>query len=64
MIVGGLALTATGLYALAAGQPYSIWFFLLMPGVLALCIFGPLGFVARNGYRQAELRRMQAQEFE
>jgi hypothetical protein len=56
------ALAAAGLVALVAGQPWGVWFFLGLPGVLGLLIFLPLRRVMTVAYAQAEARRMQAKD--
>ena len=59
----GLVLLAAGVTALATGQPYAVWYTLLLPGALAtvlMSIFTPL---VRVLYRQAEHRRLEAEEF-
>ena len=60
----GAVLLALGIAAVASGQPYGIWYGLLLPGVLLLLVVGPLGLVFRKSQRMAEQRKMQAQEFE
>ena len=63
-LVLGVLLLAAGITALVSGQPYGVWYALLLPGVIAtamLGIFTPL--LARLWYRQAEMRRLEAEEF-
>jgi hypothetical protein len=63
LIVGMSALSfMAGLIALAAGQPFGVWFFLLPPGLCAVLV-GALLPVVRMRYREAEARRMQAEDF-
>jgi hypothetical protein len=62
-----LLLTAAGLLAAAVvalvdGQPYGVWYGLGLPGVLGVAVLGPLFPLARLRYRQAEERRMQAED--
>lgn len=56
----GAVLLVTGLVALAIGQPYAVYYPLLLGG--GLCgVLGTVGFaVHRQRYAQAEMRRMQA----
>jgi hypothetical protein len=60
LTVLGAAMTATGIYALARGQPYGVFFPLLLGGGLAAIIFGTLIPVARRRYAQTEMRKMAA----
>ncbi len=66
MLKGGIvacaALAATGIAALALGQPYGIWYGLLLPGLLGVGILLPLRPVLRRTYEQAEARRMEARD--
>ncbi|HJZ90805.1 MAG TPA: hypothetical protein VKE40_08010 [Gemmataceae bacterium] len=64
LMVSGIALLAAGAYAAATGQPWGIWYGLLLPGIITLAVVGPLGWVAGRAYRHAEERKMRAQEFE
>ena len=64
LLTCGAAMLAAGIYGVATGQPYGVWYGLLLPGVLILMVVGPLGFVSRAAVRRAEERRMQAQELE
>ena len=63
LLAASFTLFAAGIYALAAGQPYGVWYGLGFPGLLCLFILIPLTFVVRQRYRQADERRMQAQDF-
>ena len=63
MGVMGVGLAVTGLVAVFSGQPYHVWFAFLMPGLL-LCVFTVVFLpVIRLRYRQAEARRLEAEEF-
>jgi MFS family permease len=60
----GVVLVAVGITALATRQPYGVWYAFLLPGLIAtsmLAVFTPL--LARIWYRQAEQRRLEAEEF-
>ena len=59
----GLALLAGAITALVTGQPYGVWFALLLPGALLtvlMIIFTPM---IKLRYRQAEHRQLNAEEF-
>lgn len=60
LIASALCLV-TGLAALIAGQPYGIWYGLLLSGVIGCCVFGFNYFTLVYAYRQAEARKMAAQ---
>ena len=62
-VVAGAGSLAVGLYALAVGQPYGVWFPLALLGGVTAGVFGGLLPVTRNVYRAAEHRRMDAAEF-
>lgn len=51
-----------GLVALANAQPYGVWYGLLLPGGAAILV-AALFPVVRVRYREAEQRRMQAEDF-
>ena len=52
-----------GIAALATGQPYGIWFGLLLPGIQGLVLFPIFLPIIRTRYREAEERRMHAADF-
>jgi hypothetical protein len=60
--VGVLSL-ALGLYALAAGQPYGIWYGPCLMGILFIVVIGGLMPVAYKRYAEAEARRLEAEQF-
>ncbi len=62
-MVLGFALLAGGLTALLAGQPYGVWYPLVLSGAISAMITLILTPVLRVVYRQAEHRRLQAEEF-
>ena len=64
MLAAAVVLLGIGLYALQVGQPFAIWFFLLLPGAQGLLILGPLFPLIYIRYRQAEERRMVAKDLE
>ena len=59
----GAVLLAAGIGAAVAGQPYGVWYSLLLPGLLLIVLMGAMTPVIRQRYRQAEHRRLQAEEF-
>ena len=60
-LVLGIASLGFGLYALAAGQPYGIWYPPTMVGVLFVVLMSAGFFIIRKRYAEAETRRMQAE---
>jgi MFS family permease len=52
-----------GLYALAVGQPYGIWYPLVLIGALLTLVIGSLRPVVRKRYEEAEARKMEAAAF-
>jgi hypothetical protein len=61
-LVGGIAALATGLYALVVGQPYVVWYPMVLLGAMNTLLFTILTPVVRRVYRHAEARRMEAEE--
>ena len=62
MLGSSLVQLIVGLYALYCGQPYGIWYALLLPGVLGTVIFGLNLLVILKLYREAEERRLIARD--
>lgn len=63
-IVACSIMGAAGLFALVRGQPYHVWYPLVLPGVLGTTILGVLLPVSiLRAYRQHEERRLAAEEF-
>jgi len=60
--VSGLGLLALGGVALALGQPYAVWYPLVLMGVLDPVLAFSLLPTARRRFEALELRRMQAQD--
>lgn len=58
----GVACLGVGVYAIAVGQPFHVWYAPLLGGVLLCSIMGPLLFVVRARYREHEQRRLAAEE--
>lgn len=61
MIALGAVSLAVGLYALASGQEYAIWYPLVMLGGTSCFIFGGLYPMIRARYREAEQRKIDAE---
>ena len=69
-IVGGwvalwaaaVLLLAAGLLALAGGQPWGVWYSLLLPGVIGGLVVGATFFVILKKYREVERRRLAAKD--
>ena len=62
MCVLGVACLLTAATALAMGQPYHVFYPLLLGGGIVTLVMGGLLPVLFAGYRRAEARRMQAQD--
>lgn len=60
LIVSVTCLVA-GLSALIAGQPYGVWYGLTLAGLIGSIVFGINYFTLVNVYREAEARKMAAQ---
>jgi MFS family permease len=61
-LVVGLQALGFGLVALAADQPYAIWYWPTLIGALLVGLSVPFIFMIRQRYREAELRKMRADE--
>ena len=59
----GVVLLVTGVTALVLGQPYAVWFPMLLAGGVATLVVLPMTPLLRLRYRQAEQRRLEAEEF-
>ena len=59
----GAVFIVAGITAVVGGQPYGVWYALLLPGLLMVVLMGTMTPVIRLRYRQAEHRRLQAEEF-
>lgn len=62
-IVLSMLTAVGGLVALIGGQPYRVWYPLLLIGAVGVFVMLPLYFVIRTRYRQAEMRKIDAGEF-
>jgi MFS family permease len=50
-----------GIIALVSGQPYHVWYGLGLAGLIGVLVFGLNYFTLTMAYRQAELRKLNAQ---
>jgi hypothetical protein len=55
-------LLVVGVVALLTGQPFGIWYGLGFPGLLGLLILGPITWVARKVYTEAELHKSMGED--
>jgi MFS family permease len=62
LIVVSLGFLVTAVVAYFVGQPYGIWYGLGLPGVLGVILFPSIFPIVLLRYRQAEERRMMAQD--
>ncbi len=60
-VVASLISLIAGIIALISGQPYGIWYGLTLAGFIGSLVFGLNYFTVVNAYRQAEARKMAAQ---
>ena len=58
----GVASLATGIAALALGQPWAIWFPFTLAGVILATVCGSLALRMPQFYQAAEQRRLAAEE--
>jgi MFS family permease len=58
----GAATLVTGFAALATGQPRHVWYPLVLVGGIVVLVVPAQIPTLRNRYRQAEIRRMEAEE--
>ena len=63
LLAAGIALLVAGLAALMSGQPYGVWFALLLPGAILTLLMALFTPMLLRFYRQAEARRLEAEEF-
>lgn len=64
LIVASVIFLAAAIVAYLGGQPYGIWFGLGLPGVQGVILFPLLFPLVVHRYRQAEERRMAAQDLQ
>ena len=63
LVALGIVALGAGIFAASTGQPYHVYYPLLLGGGIATMVLGGLLPVARLRYRQAEQRRMDAEQF-
>lgn len=59
----GVAVLIAGIVAVSTGQPYLVYYPLLLGGGILSFVMGGLFPVVRMHYRQAEARRLEAEQF-
>lgn len=62
MMVASWCLLALGLLAMAIGQPRGVWYGLFLPGLQGSIILPVLYPILRKRYREAEARKMEAED--
>ena len=63
MLALGVVLLGTGLVAVSIGQPYAVWYPLVLCGGLMSVLMTMFTPMLRTRYRQAEHRKLEAEEF-
>ncbi len=58
-----IALILCGLLALVNGQPWGVWYALLLPGIIGTAVVGANLFVIFKRYREVEERRLASKDF-
>lgn len=61
-VCAGLAALVTGIVAVSIDQPYHVWYPLALLGTIPTLVLGPMVPVVMMRYRQAEARRLEAEE--
>jgi len=62
-ILAGVVALVAGIVAIISGQPYHVFYPLLLGGGILTVVMGALFPVSRLRYRQAEQRKMDAEQF-
>lgn len=62
LLVIGIASLAGGVVAIGAGQPYSVYYPLLLIGIILVVVFGKMRGYLSAQYEQLELKRMQSMD--
>ena len=57
-----LVLLIAGIIALLEGQPWGVWYALLLPGAIGTLVVGANSIVIRTAYRKVEERRLAAKD--
>ena len=58
-----VVLLGIGIAALLNGQPYGVWYGLLLPGAIGAVVVGANSMVIVRRYREAEQKRLAAKDF-
>ncbi len=61
LVVAGAVQLVIGLIALASGQPYGIWYPMVLCGVILVTVIAPLIPLVRTRYAQLDQRRIDAE---
>jgi hypothetical protein len=61
-IIAGVILLITGIVALVGKQPYHVWYCFLLPGLIMVVVFSGIFPVALRGFREREIKQMQAKD--
>lgn len=59
-VVAGISLLV-GAWAIMRGQPHHVWYPLVLIGGIGVTVIGPQFLILRSRFRQAELRRFDAE---
>lgn len=62
IVLVGVVVLIAGIVALSVGQPYAVWYPLLLLGAIVACVFGGLLPVTRGMYKRAEQNKLEAEE--
>jgi len=62
MIVAGIIALIMGVAALLVHQPYAVYYPLILIGIICTAVIGGLMSVIRRRYREADSRRLEAEE--
>lgn len=60
--IAAMALLVVGLIGLRSGQPYGVWYGLLLPGIVGTLVLGGNLLVILKRYREVEQRRLAAKD--
>ncbi len=63
MMLVGVGNLVVGLYAVSVGQPFGIWYPLVLIGFILTILFAALRPVVRKRYEEVESRKMEAAAF-
>jgi biotin transporter BioY len=61
--LAGVAMLVAGFVALAEGQPWGVWYALLLPGAVGVLVVGANTYTVLRTYRLVEERRLAAKDF-